>query len=237
MSQANRTGDVIPLRAASPFAALIPDGDLSAAVAKLDAVDWSTRDAEVAALRLRDQLALESERTESRVKALLAAGFPARAVSAARAARETKAVARMRSWKPSGGCNAIVLLGAAGAGKTVAATWWALQRDHAPAFVRASSFAAASRYDREERAGWMRAGALVLDDLGAEYVDAKGSFLTDLDELVDLYYGDGRPLVITTNIPTRPEFEARYQNRIADRLRECAVFFGSTDKSQRGGAK
>ena len=60
----------------------------------------------------------------------------------------------------------------------------------------------------------------MLDDLGAEYVDAKGSFLVDLDELIDTYYGDERPLVITTNL-TKDDFKARYGARIERRVREC----------------
>ena len=99
--------------------------------------------------------------------------------------------------------------------------------------LRAAKFAANSRYDADAREAWMLAPALVLDDLGAEYLDAKGSFLVDLDELIDTFYGDGRPLVITTNTDAAA-FKARYGERIVDRLRECGVWLSIADGSMRG---
>ena len=130
--------------------------------------------------------------------------------------------------------SVLVLSGDPGSGKTVAAAWWALQRAHPARFVRAASFAAQSRYDEEKRN--MLDGALVLDDLGAEYNDAKGSFLVDLDELVDSFYGNRRPLVITTNLDPEP-FKQKYGERIVDRLRECSVWksVGNTSLRPRKG--
>jgi DNA replication protein DnaC len=116
--------------------------------------------------------------------------------------------------------NIIVVSGAPGCGKTVGAAWWALRRKTSTKFVRASTFAAASRYDRQERTVWLKASALVLDDAGAEYSDAKGSLMVDLDELLDTFYGDRRPLLITTNCSVA-DFKTRYGERITDRLREC----------------
>jgi DNA replication protein DnaC len=73
----------------------------------------------------------------------------------------------------------------------------------------------------------------VLDDLGSEYADAKGNFLVNLDELIDTFYGDKRPLLITTNC-TDSEFKQRYGARIVDRIRECGSFYGIRTASLRG---
>ncbi len=94
-------------------------------------------------------------------------------------------------------------------------------------------FAAGSRYAIEHRELWQDANALVLDDLGAEYLDAKGSFLVDLEALVDEYYGSQRPLVITTNL-TAAGFKARYGARVVDRFREVGTWFSMDGASLRG---
>lgn len=188
--------------------------------------EWARRDAEIEAKRKA-----EAERPEA-VAARLAEklrsyedrGWPIRALEGAQAADETKpAVVRVSLWKPDAE-NVLVLSGPAGCGKTVAAAWWAWNwRGRVPMFLRSTAFAAGSRYDSDKRDAWLNAGALVLDDLGAEYADAKGNYLVDLDELVDTFYGDKRPLLITTNA-TADEFKSRYGQRIADRVRECGTF-------------
>lgn len=177
---------------------------------------WEAHDARVAAERERDAAA-----GPARAKSpLLERGWPARAVEFAVTADHSRpGIEAIERW-PSGERNVLVLGGVAGCGKTVAAAWWARQQRVAPQFVRASTFASSSRYDRETRDGWLKASALVLDDLGAEYLDTKGSLVTDLDELVDVFYGDRRPLVITTNL-AKAAFKARYGERIVDRIREC----------------
>jgi len=101
-----------------------------------------------------------------------------------------------------------------------------------PLFLRASTFAATSRYDAKHRETVFAAPALVLDDLGAEYLDDKGSFLVDLDELIDTFYANRRPLLITTNLD-RDRFYQRYGSRIRDRLRECGAFWETKSGSLR----
>jgi DNA replication protein DnaC len=125
----------------------------------------------------------------------------------------------------------IVLSGERGSGKTVAAAWWALRRTRGTAFVRAAEFARTSRYD-DARKRWTDHHALVLDDLGAEYADAKESFVSDLDELIDIFYSDLRRLIVTTNMDGA-SFGARYGERIIDRLAECGRWFQLGDTSMR----
>jgi DNA replication protein DnaC len=197
---------------------------------------WAAHDAEIAAKRRAERDAEEYTRARRKQDALMDAGFPRRAIDCALAAdANTPAISRVRTWRSTRAC-VLVLAGPKGIGKTVAATWWALQQACTPAFVRATTFAASSRYDRDDRERWLGAPALVLDDLGTEFADAKGSFLVDIDELIDVFYGDRKPLVITTN-STREEFAERYGERIVDRLRECGVFWvGAIESLRRKGA-
>lgn len=115
-----------------------------------------------------------------------------------------------------------ILAGGVGSGKTLAAIRWLAEHGGSrPVFLRVSEFETVSRYDREARAQWKGATALVFDDLGAEYADAKGNFLADLDELIDVYAGRFARLIITTNL-TPAQFKERYLARILSRLRANA---------------
>lgn len=142
-------------------------------------------------------------------------------------------IKRVSDWKASNTDGGILVLsGPAGVGKTVAACWWANQCDRLPTFMRASEFATISRYDEEARALWQKAHGLILDDLGAEYLDPKGSFLVDLDEMIDTFYAEKTDLVITTNCD-KATFKARYGNRIVDRLAEAGTWLTVTGASKR----
>jgi hypothetical protein len=193
-------------------------------IPQLSDEEWAARDAKIAADRAQSEDAGAAAQRQAREDELHAAGFPRRAIDKARAADENRpAVIRVKGWNTDED-SCLVISGTHGCGKTVASTWWALRRRPTPQFVRASTFAASSRYDRDTRSGWLSAPALVLDDLGSEFSDVKGSFLVDLDELMDVFYGDHRPLLITTNAEM-PEFKSRYGVRIVDRLRECGSWF------------
>jgi DNA replication protein DnaC len=195
---------------------------------------WADHDAKVAAERAESERQEAKDREANRIRAFENAGWPIRALEAAQAAdQEQPAVLRALSWKPQEE-SVLVLSGQPGCGKTTAAAVWALKAcPWPPVFLRATSFAASSRYNHEQRDEWLHAQALVLDDLGAEYADAKGNFLVDLDELIDTFYGDKRPLLITTNC-TADEFKQRYGARIVDRIRECGAFYGIKIGSLRG---
>lgn len=187
-------------------------------------IDWDAHDAKVIAARARAEAHAERERTSDRARLLArprpGAGFPTRALEVAMAPELTSApVDALRAY--SGDRTILVLSGPVSCGKTVAACWWTLHRSQRSAqFVRASAFAASSRYDRAARDELQAAGVLVLDDLGAEYADSKGNLLADLEELVDVFYASRRHLIITTNVPAA-DFPQRYGDRIASRLREA----------------
>lgn len=183
--------------------------------------EWAEHDARIAARKAEIEREEQAERMKERAKALHEVGWPMRALDAALVADVAKpGVEIVKAWDASTK-SVLVLSGQPGCGKTVAAAWWALQRAIPAAFVRAATFAATSRYDEERRK--VLETSLVLDDLGAEYNDAKGSFLVDLDELVDSHYGNRRPLIITTNLDPQA-FKARYGERVVDRLRECGTW-------------
>ncbi len=170
--------------------------------------------------------------SRTRAASLDELGWPARAISEAATADTAKsAIVRLAGWDPNER-SACILSGPPGTGKTVGAAHWCLARSERIRFVRASTFAASSRYNAEQRSLWYESAGLCLDDLGAEYLDAKGSFLVDLDELVDTYYADQRPLLITTNLDAKG-FKARYGSRVEDRIRECALWITVAGDSMR----
>ena len=214
-----------------------PFGDLASSLA-LESTgwtdeQWTEHDRKIADSRAKEVAEAEVRRVADKFSRLEKAGFPLRALRAAEKADEKRsAIARIRDWRPEDK-STLVLSGPAGCGKTVAAAWWAIRQSASPSFVRATTFAASSRYDRETRDAWFEAPALVLDDLGTEYLDAKGSFLVDLDELLDVFYGGAKPLLITTNADA-DAFKARYGERVTDRVRECGQWFAMRDPSMRG---
>lgn len=192
---------------------------------------WAENDARVAAAAAKADAGWISTAQMHR-SSLGKVGWPELVLREARAADLTKqACVRLlaNDFKTS---HIVVLSGPAGTGKTVAAARWADGFSQYTRFVRAATFAASSRYNAEQRAQWFDAHALVLDDLGAEYLDSKGSFLVDLDELIDTYYADLRPLVITTNCNSK-QFTDRYGSRVMDRLRQCAKWFSIGGESLR----
>ncbi len=161
---------------------------------------------------------------------MLELGWPRRAVEWADAAVETDAVRVTRRWA---GRGSIVLAGPKGTGKTVAAAWHALnsERGEAFRFVRAAMLVRVGRFG-DEWSGFLTARSLCVDDLGAEYADVKGSFVSDLDELVDTFYADRRTLIVTTNLDGK-EFRSRYGARVTDRIRECAEWASIGGESMR----
>lgn len=191
----------------------------------------------------------EYERTEqarTRALDLLGRAIPPRAFAVATSIdrEETDAVAQLRAAP----AVLTVLSGPTGVGKTAAvasvlvdhvrvmARPQDLLAPHAAVFVlwvSAPELARWQRYDEREMARLLGARRLVIDDLGTEFLDEKGSFRSLFDEVIDSRYQHSRPTYITTNVGAET-FRARYGERIVDRLREAGRFVAVGGPSLRG---
>jgi IstB-like ATP binding protein len=129
----------------------------------------------------------------------------------------------------------IVLSGGVGAGKTSAACWWLRERARrgvAGWFMTAALLARWPRYDVGEMARLLRIDALVIDDLGTEYMDDKGNFMAILDEVIDSRTANEKQTLVTTNLGVEA-FRERYKDRVADRIRESGRFLSVSAPSRR----
>lgn len=100
-------------------------------------------------------------------------------------------------------------------------------------FVSVSALSRISQYDEESIRGIERVRLLVIDDIGAEYSDAKGYSRSMFDALINARYADQLRTVLTTNL-TGKQFKERYGERIADRIREAGRFVELDSASLRG---
>ena len=151
----------------------------------------------------------------------------------------------------------LVLSGAPGCGKTVAAALWATEEIRKPelwfytdrmggvygsygnqfkgspiVWVTAAKLARWERYDQEEMAKLLKVGKLVIDDLGGEYLDKGGFYASLLDELINERQAGSRSTILTTNLDAAG-FSSRYGERIVDRIREGGRFFACGNASLR----
>ena len=150
-----------------------------------------------------------------------------------------------------GARDLLVLSGGCGTGKTVAAAAWLREyvatADHwedgagtkqIPIFarrrqsgLRPRSSRESDHYDQHKFDCVAKTRRLAIDDLGAEYQDAKGFFGALLDELIDARYSGMRPTVITTNLDAEAVKALWRSHR--DRVREAGRFVGCGSESLR----
>lgn len=121
------------------------------------------------------------------------------------------------------------LSGGVGCGKSVAAVSWL---GTSGLFVSALKLARWPRYDDSEMKRLLESPRLVIDDLGTEFADEKGSFLATLEEVITDREAWGRATLITTNM-NAAVFKGRYGARITDRLRAAGGFIELAGKSMR----
>jgi hypothetical protein len=188
--------------------------------------------------------------------ALAKIGVPERALSVARSPRVTPAIQAVAALHPHG---MLILSGGVGTGKTVAAGRWILDYVEAKPMWRfgrdkniddettgymfeflgnahwasSAELARVDHYDPRALAVYRECERLVIDDLGTEFMDAKGFFLSLLNEIVDERYSRQLATVMTTNCG-QDDFSKRYRERIVDRVREAGQWFACGDESLRG---
>lgn len=159
--------------------------------------------------------------------ALRVGDFPPRLVAVLQAdrLRDTPALGHARAFAGSDK-TLLTLVGGTGSGKTLAAAWVAQELGGGrPGFIRSGRLERAGRYDRELQAWLDSRTMLVIDDLGVEYLDGKGAYLSVLDELVDVAWGRRARLVLTSNLDAKALAE-RVGERIWSRIADVGVVGG-----------
>lgn len=182
----------------------------------------------LAKARLADLADVEQAHVERRKILLAEASIPERYwFMAVAEPHETEAVKALRA--EIGGL--VVLSGAPGCGKTAAVAWW-LSRVAGSKFITAAKLSRISKWGDEVKA-LLKASRLAIDDLGVEFADEKGFFVSLLDDVINERYSRQRPTVITTNMQAAV-FSGRYKGRIVDRVNEFEGFTSLSGGSLRG---
>jgi DNA replication protein DnaC len=234
--------------------------DVTAWLPKLTDAQWADRDAVVAEAKRRQEAADRQRDLRLRATMLRDCGFGAKARTGALAAAgggdgdepplRTKATDHALAFVKAdfgraNGRNVLILAGGTGAGKTTAATLCALlSASDAPALIRAGELERRGRYDRDFGRWLDGRSLLVLDDLGTEPLDGKGYFVALLDELVDRFCSDEKPLIVTTNLAVnrtrpddQPQITERYEARVVSRMLESATWAACGNDDLRRGQR
>lgn len=198
--------------------------------------------------READEARAEADKRRRAVERLLAREVPVKDVDAilGGALTETRALEAARAFLASDR-RILVLSGGNGCGKTTAASWLVAQDPverygawggawpphlH-PRFLDVARLVRLPKFSDEAMEPVERCSLLAIDDLGMEYADEKGAFLSFLDGLLNARYASQLRTVLTTNLRA-DAFKARYQGRIADRIREVGRFVEIGGESLRG---
>lgn len=209
---------------------------------KLSDEEWAERDRKIAEQREKEEQAkLDAERETWRAR-LVEWGVPVKDVERISGPTDLDPTGALKVAQDSHEKEQriVVISGPVGCGKTTAAAWWLSQEGprspylkvHSPLFIPVYKLERVSRYDEKAMARIERARRLVIDDLGAEYLDQKNAFVTFLRGLIDARYNNCLPLLVSTNL-TADEFKERYGERVVDRLREVGRFAGIKGESLR----
>jgi DNA replication protein DnaC len=203
-------------------------------------------DAKIAKLAAEDAERRRADEAKRHRQRLVDYGIPVKDVDAilANSSRQTPALEAVRLFLGDGKARILVLSGRRGCGKTFAAGWAIAQPcaeryqgrrrpEYHPRFVDVGDLASGSWFDRDETRALRCCDVLAIDDLGMEYVDTKGGWLSRLDQLVNARYANSIRTVITTNMPAK-QFREQYGERIADRIREVGRFANVDGESLRG---
>jgi len=187
---------------------------------------------------------VEQTEEQRRAQKLLHRGVPEkdlRLMSSGQLDEGTQPMGEARAFVDDPEIRILVLSGPRGVGKTTAASWIMANapRDRhiatdiiGPRFLDAAELSLVNRYKESELRPLKRASLLVIDDLGIEYFDEKGSFSATFDAIINARYASHLRTVMTTNLVAE-EFRERYGVRTIDRIRECGRFVGVVGESLR----
>lgn len=189
---------------------------------------WEAHDLRIRELNATEEQEAERDRQEARCRLLVSQGASRRLLGLH--PEQTEARIQLAHAMSEPGGHVVVLSGGVGSGKTTAVLHWMLGAKSRPWWTSAAAFARSNRYDTPQP--WQLARCGVIDDLGVEYLDKKGSYLTDLDEVIDHFYSQGKRLVLTTNLPP-VAFRHRYGERIRSRITASGVFLVIKTKDMR----
>lgn len=173
------------------------------------------------------------------IPSLVRRGVPERTARACLNANDTEAIRTLADAKES----LVVLAGPAGVGKSVAALLWLFDRAKGKPeclkWVQSGDLARGYAYDQDSFDAVTGVYALVIDDMGVEYVDEKGRWSVTLEEVLSRRFARMRKTVVTTNVVEVEAFKARYGERIASRLNEDGAFVvcGGPDLRRTKGAQ
>lgn len=161
--------------------------------------------------------------TKDLIPALIRRGVPERTARAALTAIDTDATTQAR-----GADDLLVLAGIPGVGKSVAALLWLVDRAKGKPeclrWVQSGDLARGYAYDQEAFEAIANVYALVIDDLGVEYLDERGRYLCTLEELLSRRFARMKKTILTTNIVDPAVFADRYKERITSRIHEAGAY-------------
>jgi DNA replication protein DnaC len=203
---------------------------------------WKEHDERVRAGKAKEEAIEDRKRRDQVAAQLIELGVPQKDIVAIAAGTlQDNRPMRLVQEFDQRSASLLVMAGVPGCGKTTAAGWWLATSERVvatyltltrPCFITVARLQRLSRYNDEQMQRIEKAKRLVIDDLGAEYVDEKGSFQATVDALVNARYEHVLPTIITTNL-TADAFKERYGARVADRIRELGRFVSINATSYR----
>ena len=167
---------------------------------------------------------VEIDRAERALRSMGAklerSGIGQRALEAVEKPQDTEALGAVKRWLPDAALNWLVLCGAPGTGKSVAATWAVretIRSGSGAAFRRTQSLAKLSAFDvgQAEFEALKHVGLLVVDDFGAELLTEYAR--AQIFELLDWRHENYGRTIVTSNLPWA-ELKTRLGERLVDRI-------------------
>jgi len=172
----------------------------------------------------RERERQEAERAERALRSMGAklerSGIGQRALEAVEKPQDTEALAVVKRWLPEHALNWLVLCGAPGTGKSIAATYAvreAIRGGGGAAFRRCQALAKLSAFDvgQTEFEALKHVGLLVVDDFGAELLTEFAR--AQIFELLDWRHENYGRTIITSNLQWS-DLKTRLGERLVDRI-------------------